>query len=98
MLTFSKTAYEQINRFHDFGTIPTGWLGPGETVASAAIVVTDSAGNTHPEMLANVSQSGTEALYTIQGGTPGSTYKISIQIVTSSGQQFEDDITLGVKS
>lgn len=94
MIAFTKTPYEEINRYHDFAL----WMGSGETVELSSVTVADSSGTDQTSsMIANVSQLGTQALYTAKGGTSGNNYTISIKVVTSTGQKFEDDIAMGVE-
>jgi hypothetical protein len=90
---FTKTPYEEINRSHDF----TLWLGQSETITTPTVTVKDGSGAAQPTMIANVSQSGKQVLYTIKGGTSGTAYTVDIQILTSAGQKFEDVVSLGVK-
>ncbi len=97
-----KTAYEQFWQYHEFHrSDDQGWLNESETITSAAVTVANKATGTDvsSSMVSDATPYGTPATkvaYWLKGGTAGTNYIITIKIVTSNGQKFEDRVELRV--
>jgi len=97
---FTKTAYEEFFRYHDFKrTDGQGWLGDGETVATVIVTAFDSEGTevTTSMISSTGPYNSTMAKFWVKAGTAGKTYTIKIKITSSAGQKFQENITLVVE-
>jgi len=102
MKTETKTVYEEFYRAHDFSE----WLtGSGSTngqgnlsISSVTAKILDSSGQDQSSsMLSNVqAYNQTQVLYRLKGGTSGGLYTLTLQIVDSSGQKFEDSLQIRI--
>lgn len=95
MTLVPKTPYEEFWRTHSFAS----WLAEGETIASCTVTVTATrTGEAVPSMVSDVAPYGapaTQVLYFLKGGTQGK-YGLSVKIVTSNSQKFEDRLEIQV--
>jgi len=76
-----------------------GWLNESETVASAVITCTDMASGEDMSgvMISQIAPyNSTQVRYKVSGGIAGHTYRITITITTSNGQDLSDDIEMRV--
>ena len=92
-MIIAKTAYEVFYRYRDF----TLWLASGETLSTATVTITDAVTgiDMSSTMVANVTvYQTTQVKYQLKGGVAGSSYNISIKVVTSNAQDFEDKTLL----
>lgn len=93
-----KFVWEEFHRAIQFRRADgRGPLAAEETLTSATAVVIDSAGEEHPAMISNVSvYNSTQVRYRIAAGMPGGRYQIRFQVITNTGQKFEERIPVMV--
>ncbi len=93
---FIKTSYEEFVRYHDFDN----WLGATEIISSQTVTAKDKAigTDTSATMISDITNdANTKVIYKVKAGTVGKVYIITIKIITSTDQKFEDRIELTVK-
>lgn len=66
----------------------SGLLGPGETLSSVTSIAATPSGLT---LVGAASVSGSSAQQVIAGGTAGTTYKVTITVLTSAGNTRQGD-------
>lgn len=103
--TFTKRNYEEIFLYHEFArSDDRGWLEDAETLSTVAVTCYDSASvDKSSTMISDATiitgnQTSSRVKYKVKAGTAGETYTIKIKVVTSTGQKFEDQVTLKVVS
>lgn len=96
----TKRAYEEFFRYHDFQRSDgNGWLNTDETLTSGTVTAADklTAADVSATMISSVSvYASTKMKYMLKAGTSGRTYVITIRVVTSNGQKFEDQVEVKV--
>jgi hypothetical protein len=92
----TKTAYEEHFRTHQFRRPDgKGWLNEAETVASCTVTVT---GSDSALVVSSVAPyNNTMVSYQLSGGTSGVIYRLSIKVITSNGQRFEDFVEVAIR-
>lgn len=101
MTLITKYPYEEHFRYHQFRRADgSGWLGSIETLTGTPAVTVkevSSGVDRTPEMISNVAvYDTTQVIYFLKGGTANTLYIITIQVVSSEGQKFEDHLELKV--
>ena len=97
-----KRESEEFYRYHEFQRSDgKGWLGTGETITTCDSVKTyeqDTDTETSSSMISDVAvdTDTTRCKYKLKAGTSGKEYYIKIRIISSTGQKFEDVLTLEV--
>jgi hypothetical protein len=101
MIRISKRAYEEIFRYHQFcRSDGAGWLNASGTLTGTPTVTVEEAGSgtdRTSEMISNVAvYDSTQVVYLLKAGATNTIYIITIRVVSSNGQKFEDRIELKV--
>lgn len=97
-----KRVSEEFYRYHEFQRSDSkGWLNAGETITtcdSVKVYEQDTGTETTSSMISDVAvdTDTTRCIYKLKAGTSGKEYYLKIKITSSTGQKFEDVITLEV--
>ncbi len=99
-----KRAWENYFRYQQFRrTDGRGWLNSLETLASVNSVTCrekETGTDVTSTMISDeavYSGDNTSVIYRLKGGTPGIVYVINFKVITSNGQNFEDELEVLVK-
>ena len=94
MADFLKQPSEEFTIALDF----SGDLDTGETLSSAVVTATDSAGtDVTATIVVSDAVSGDTWAVRVQAGTAGSDYKITVVVTTSTGQVYEHEVMMRVR-
>lgn len=94
MIRIEKTAYEELFRYHEFlRRDQKGWLASGETISSADVTASGTGLTISDISIYN----NTAVKFKISAGNAGTVYVVSVKIVSSSTQKFEDKIEISIK-
>jgi hypothetical protein len=101
MTRIAKYPYEEIFRYRQFRRADgSGWLNSSETLTGTPTVTVKEATSgvdRTQEMISDVAvYDTTQVIYFLKGGTANTLYIITIQVVSSNGQRFEDHLELKV--
>ena len=94
MADFLKQPSEEFTIAVDF----SGDLDTGETLDSAVVTATDSAGtDVTSTIVASDAVSGSTWAVRVRAGTAGQDYKITVTATTSDSQVYEHEVTMRVR-
>lgn len=85
-----KTMYEEFYRYHDFSL----WLEEEEGISFADVKAYHE-DNEQQDMLSDIGIYNQKLVrFRIKGGQAGKQYRVSIKIITTNGQKFEDILSM----
>jgi hypothetical protein len=92
--TLTKQSSEVFTFTLDFGKM----LASNETISTKTVgaIISETLTDATSTVISSSAISGSNIQVKVKGGTIGTIYKITIQIITSTGNVFEDKITMTV--
>ena len=87
MQYLEKQPFEELVVCVDFANV----LATGETISTPSVV------GSAVVLVGAVSAVGTQVRHSVEAGVDGVDYNLSFRIVTSNGNQFEEDVRLSVR-
>lgn len=90
--TFTKQPSEIFSITMDFGKV----LAASETISTKVVTATLSGADATSTVIDSSTISGSTVQVKVKAGTTGNSYKITIKITTSTGNVFEDEVTMTV--